>query len=962
LCPRDALLLSIPSKLYEANDAVGLCKQDAGQEGIAELCDPAFAVGIGVSMNWLKGAFTRSRRYDELSATIREHLDEKIADLMDRGMMREEAERSARREFGNVTLIEERSREVWQWPTLESMWADVRYALRLLRKSPGFTAVAVGSLAMAIGANTTIFSVMKHVLLDRLEVPHPEQLRLLHWHGDKNAAVNNMWGIPDPGSGGKAAASFSWPAYEQLRRDNRVLEDLFAFKDVGRMNATIEGNAQILQGELVSGNFFDQLRVQPQLGRPIQASDDRVGAPAVALISAGLWTRAFGSSPAVVGQTIKVNMVPVTIIGVAPPGFTGAKSVQTSPDLFLPLSTQPLVEPRGKHGSLLGMASPEVWWLNIMGRAKPGVSNSAAQAALDASLSALVRASLEPSTNMTIPRLDVEDGSRGLFLSKQMFAKPVGVLMAVVALVLLLACSNIASLLLARSRARQREIGVRLAIGAGRTRVLRGVLTESLLLSALGGVLGAALALAGCRVLPTLLANPWETAAFAMPLDWIVLLFTAGVTIASGLLFGIVPAWMATRGDVANSLKLTTRSSTRRRSGLGGKAIVGFQVMLSTLLVAGAFLFVGTLFNLAHVNPGFRTDHMVIFAIQQPESRYPSPKDLDLHHRIEERLRALPGVGAVSLSEVAYISDGMENANFLPEGERPDPDKEQSAWNNAVGAGFFHTMGIPILAGRDFNTDDTATAPKVGILSESLARKAFPGQNPIGKHFLAHFHPAEGKPGDLIEVVGVCGDTLYWSLKDDPGGMFYQPYLQTPNLDFGATYEIRTSLSPEAIAPSLRKVVQAIDPDLPLEDIRTQQEQMDASMQQERIIAALTASFGVLSLLLACVGVYGVMAYSVAQRTGEIGIRLALGALPRQVLAMVLREATWISLAGIACGVGVSVFAAGLVKSLLYGLQPNDPLVFAGSALLLGLVGLAASWIPARRAAAVEPMQALRNE
>jgi predicted permease len=761
---------------------------------------------------------------------------------------------------------------------------------------------------------------------------------------------------------GIAAASFSYPVFEQLRSDNRVLEDLFAFKDVGKMNATIDGNAQILQGELVSGNFFDQLEVQPQLGRPILAADDRIGAPTVALISAELWQRAFGSSPAVVGRTIKVNMVPVTIVGVAPQEFTGAKSVQSSPDLFLPLSSQPLVEPRGKNGSLLGASSPQIWWLNIMGRTKAGVADITAQAALDTSLSAVVRTTLRPDANTTIPRLDLLDGSRGLFLSKQMFAKPLEVLMAVVGLVLLLACSNIASLLFARSMARQREVALRLALGAGRARVLRGALTESLLLSALGGALGVALAFAGCRALPTLLANPWETSQFGMPLDFTVLAFTASVTLLSGLLFGTVPAWIATRSDAGACLKATGPGSTRRRKGFSGKMIVSFQVMLSTLLVAGALLFVGTLIQLAHINPGFRTDHLVLFAIQQPESRYPAPKDLQLHHQIEERLRALPGVQSVTISEVSYISDSMENANFLPEGETPDPEKDQSAWNNAVGSGFFQTMGIPMLAGRDFNENDTASAPKVGILSESLARKAFPGQNPIGKRFLAHFHPREGTPGDLIEVVGVCGDTRYWSLKQDPVGMFYQPYQQTPNLDFGATYEVRTSLSPASIAPSLRKVVQAIDPDLPLQEIRTQQEQIDASMQQERIIAALTASFGVLALVLASVGVYGVMAYSVAQRTSEIGIRMALGALPREVLTMVLREATWIAFVGITCGIGTTLLSTRLVTSLLYGLHPNDPVILVTSALLLALVGLVASWVPARRAAAVEPMQALRHE
>lgn len=899
------------------------------------------------------------RRFRE---EMEQHLSLETEHNLRSGMTPEEARRQAVLKFGAVEAIREQYHAEMSVPFLESVVQDVRYTMRVLGKSWGFTSIAAISLGLAIGANTTIFSVMKRLLVDRLDVPHAEQLRLLHWRGDRNTAVTSMWGMTDSLPGGIASASFSYPAFEQLRRDNHVLEDLFAFKDVGRMNATIGGNAQIVQGALVSGNYFDQMQVEPQIGRPILPVDDHVGAPAVALISQDLWQRKFGSSPEVVGRTITVNMVRVTIIGVTPPGFTGAKSVQTAPDLFLPLSSQPLVEPRGRNGSLLGASSPEIWWLNIMGRTKAGTSEQAAQAALDVSLSAAVRSSMRLDAKTTIPRLDLLDGSRGLFLSKQMFGTPLELLMVLVALVLLLACSNIASLLFARSMARQREIGVRLALGAGRGRILRGVLTESMLLATLGGGLGVALAFAGCRTLPTLLANSWETSQFRMPLDVTVLAFTASVTVLSGLLFGIVPAWIATRSDSAVCLKGTARNITQRRKGFGGKMIVGFQIMLSTLLVAGALLFVRTMFNLAHVNPGFRTDHLLIFEVQPPDSRYPPPKDLQLHHQIEQRLRALPGVENVTLSEVGYISESMENTPFLPEGQTMDPDKDQSAWNNAVGSSFFQTMGIPILAGRDFNENDTASAPKVGILSESLARKAFPGQNPIGKHFLAHFHPSEGTPGDLIEVVGVCGDTRYWSLKQNPVGMFYQPYLQVQNLDFGATYEVRTIMSPESMAPSLRAAVQAIDADLPLVDLRTQQEQIDASMEQERIIAALTASFGVLALVLACVGVYGVMAYSVAQRTSEIGIRIALGALPREVLAIVLREATWLGLGGIALGVGAALLSARMVKSLLYGLAPNDPVVLAASATLLALAGLAATWIPARRAAAVQPMEALRHE
>ncbi|HTS06710.1 MAG TPA: ABC transporter permease [Candidatus Eisenbacteria bacterium] len=910
----------------------------------------------------LSNLLARQTDQQRLVEEMEEHVPRQTEDNLRSGMTPTEARRQALIKFGAVEAIREQYHAEKSLPLIESIVSDIRYSLRILRKNWGFTAIAATSLALAIGANTTIFSITKRVLLDRLHVPHPEQLRLLHWHGDKHTAFTKLWGISDDESEGFGAPTFPYPVFEQLRQDNRVFQDLFAFKDVGRMNATINGNAQIVQGELVSGNFFDQMQVQPQLGRPIVASDDVVTAPPVALISPGLWHRAFASSPLVLGRSIKVNMVPVTIIGVAPPGFTGAKSVQSAPDLFLPLSSQPLVAPRGKNGSLLGSSSPQMCWLNIMGRTKAGISEATAQAALDVSLAAVVRSSLHPDGNTTVPHINLLDGSRGLFLSKGMFAKPVGLLTAIAALVLLLACSNIASMLLARSAARHREIAVRLALGAGRIRVLRGVLTESLLLSGLGGALGIGVAFIGCHTFPALVANSWEVDQFQIALEPTVLAFTAGITILSGVLFGMVPAWIATRNQVSASLKSAVPTSSRRRSGLTGKTIVAFQVMLSTLLVAGALLFVRTLFSLAHVDPGFRTDGLVLFAIQQPESRYPSPKDLELHHRIEERLRAVPGVKEVTVSEVAYISGSSENAPFLPEGEKIDPEKEQAAWNNSVGARFFQTMGIPIIAGRDFNEHDTATSPKVGILNESLARKAFPGQNPIGKHFLANFEPNEGKPGDFIEVVGVCGDTRYWSLKQQSLPMFYQPYLQVSNLDFGATYELRTSLRPESIAPSLRAAVQSIDPDLPLQEIRTQQEQIDASMQTERIIAALTASFGVLALILACVGVYGVMAYSVAQRTSEIGIRMALGSLPRQVLTMVLSEAGWISFAGIACGLCATVLLTRLVKSLLYATQPNDPFVLSGSALILGAVGLAASWIPATRAASVEPMQALRHE
>ena len=428
------------------------------------------------------------------------HLECLAADLMRAGYSAREAKRRARIALGSTVVHKDAMRDSLGLRLMDELGADVRYGIRLLRKSPGFTAIAAISLALAIGANTTIFSVAKRLLLDRLDVPYSEQLRLLHWTGDKHVAVNNMWGISDDvPSGMMGGTSFTFPAYEQMRKDNRVLSDLFAFKYLNRMNATIDGSAQIVRGELVSGNYFGQVGVVPHVGRGILPSDDAQGASPVAVVSDAFWQRAFGGSPLAVGRVIRVNMVPVTVIGVTPRGFTGTESVQAAPDLFFPMSAQPLIEPQGKGGSLLGMSSPDMWWVNIMGRVKPGVSDAEAVAALQVSLSAAVRATHRLSAGDTLPQLGLKDGSRGLFFSKSQYGKPVVVLMAVVGLVLLLACANVASLLLARSAARQREISVRLALGAGRARVLRQALTESLLLSALGGTLGALLAFSGSQ-------------------------------------------------------------------------------------------------------------------------------------------------------------------------------------------------------------------------------------------------------------------------------------------------------------------------------------------------------------------------------------------------------------------------------------------------------------------------------
>jgi predicted permease len=459
--------------------------------------------------------------------------------------------------------------------------------------------------------------------------------------------------------------------------------------------------------------------------------------------------------------------------------------------------------------------------------------------------------------------------------------------------------------------------------------------------------------------------NAWKRADFQVHFDWRVFAFTAGVTIFTGLLFGLAPAFAASRAEVSHGLKEAAQTTTRRRKGMSGKALVGFQIALSTLLVIGAGLFLRTLAGLKAVNVGFRTDHLLLMGINPPQKRYPWGHEQALHQRLEAAIAALPGVESVAPAWGAYLSDNVSTTDFMPEGVSYDRNANQSEDYNVVGNRFFETLGIPILAGRAFGPQDTATSPKVALINQSLARKRFPGQNPVGKRFFTSTNDSDGHDGAVAQkgilIVGICGDTRYANLRSDPPPQFILLYVQQPYAG-SMTYEIRTRMNPEAILPTLRRTVRQVDPDLPLANVRTQDQQIEADLQQERIFVTLTSGFGLLALALAAVGIYGIMAYSVAQRTNEIGIRLALGAQPAQVRGMILRESTWLAGAGIVAGVAVALVLTRLVKSMLYGIQPYDPLTLSAGVALLLTVALVASWIPARRAAGVQPIQALRHE
>jgi predicted permease len=529
-------------------------------------------------------------------------------------------------------------------------------------------------------------------------------------------------------------------------------------------------------------------------------------------------------------------------------------------------------------------------------------------------------------------------------------------------LVLLLACANIANLMLARATSREREMSVRMALGASRIRILRMVLTESVLLSALGGGAGLFLGYLGRNLIPYLMRRGWEGGDVSTSFDWRVFGFTAAITLATGILFGILPAWRSTNAAINTALKEGSRSATRRRRAWSGKAIVGFQVALSTLLVMSAVLFVRTIINLNSINPGFRAQNLLLLNINPPAKQYPSPKDVEMEYRLEEAFAAVPGVQGVSVAAIPFVAGSQWNSGFYVEGDKGpgvgQTDSRKYPDLDYVGANFFSVMQIPLLAGRGFTAQDAETSPPVSVINQSLAHLYFPHTNPIGKRFRLG---DKGPDSRWLEIVGICADTRYHDMRQEPPPIHFELYRQAKNIG-GVTFIVRTPLSTAQLLPSLRNAAGRIDSDLPLTGIRTQQQQIAADMQQERMFASLTVGFGILALALACVGIYGIMAYTISQRTNEIGIRLALGAARERIRAMVLRETAWLAITGVVIGLVTTLALAKLIQSMLYGLKPTDPIPLGCGAALLLLVAFIAGWVPSYRASQINPLDALRSE
>jgi putative ABC transport system permease protein len=891
------------------------------------------------------GLISRFRNHFRQNALAREirremefHLAERADDLVAGGMPVSAAQREARRKFGSLAYQSERTRDhdLVRW--LDILAVDVRYALRSLRNAPAFATVAILSLALGIGANTAIFGVIDALVLKSLPVSHPEELVAVVMNKDNSIFTNPLW--------------------EAIRDGQDMFSGIFAYSTT-YFNLTDGGQARRVEANMVSGDFFTTLGVRGVAGRLLDRKDDYRGCPGVVVLSQGFWESRYAGDPSAVGRTLSLDGHPFQIIGVADGRFFGL-SVGERPQLYVPICSEKVI-----LGANSQLDSRSTWTIQIVGRPKAGLTRAQVNARFATLAPGILAATIPP--NWPADALEhyrkftftISDASKGFSFTRMVYANALYVLMAIVGLVLLIACANVANLMLARAAMRQREMAVRLALGAARARLVRQLITESLLLSSIGAGLGVAFAIWGSRGLVRLLSRGQRVISLDLGIDVRVLLFTILIATLTGLLFGLVPAWRAGRVDPQSAMKAQGRgvAEGHRRFRMG-KALVAIQVALSLVLIVGAGLLIGSWRRLTTQDPGFQQHGILLVNTDFQNAQVPPDEQLAFSEQLLNAVRLLPGVQSASGSQITPIGNDTWNDVFRAGGFTAKSEDDATAWVNPVTDGYFRTLGILLLAGRDFDQRDSRTSPRVAIVNEAMARHFFGTPAALGRRFQQQEGSSWSTP---IQVVGVVGTTKYHSMRDSAQPIVYFPRAQQRAEAPRMAIEIRTNARPTSLVPAVTKAITDVNPRITL-DITSLEQQVSESLVIARSIATLSGFFGALALLLAMIGLYGIMAYTVARRRNEIGVRIALGAEQGRVVRMVLGEVLAIVAAGVVLGLMLSAGATRLVATFLYGVRPTDPATLTMAVLLLAGVGIAAAALPAWRASRLDPVAALREE
>ena len=893
----------------------------------------------------LRSLFRRDAVELEADAELRFHFEQQVEKNLKSGMTREEAIRRARLEFGGHEQLKEEIRDARGVNLIGALFQDIRYGLRILGRTPVITGVAILSLALGIGANTAIFSLIDAVMLRLLPVQKPEEL--------VQVLRANFSGE------GEGTPSFTNPLWEQIRDRQDVFSGVFAWGD-SRFDLAQGGAVQNANGIFVSGDYFSTLGVRPATGRLLSGADDTRGCPAVADLSYGFWQDHFGASPSAIGSTISLNNHPFQIIGVSSQGFSGVE-VGNKFDVAIPICVADIFDGNNRR-----LDQRSWWWLSIMGRVKPGINKEQSKARLSVLSPEIFAAALPKNwdekgqARFLKLRLVTAPAATGMSWIRREFEQPLNILMGVVGLVLLIACANIASLMLARAAARHREIAVRKALGASRARLIRQLLTECVLLSTAGAVLGVVFARWGSTLLVRYISTKSDKIFLDLTLDWRVLSFTAAAALFTGLLFGVLPAIRSTRVSLTSAMKgrqaVEAESRAKFRS---GKWIVASQVALSLVLVMSSGLFVRSLVKLVTMDIGFDRNNVLIVNTNLHTAKIAPEQQPAVFDEIESRLRTLPGVVSVGRSVITPVSNRIWNNELQVDTPNSPKGDDAVAYFNFISPGYFETMRTPLLEGRDFNAADTKTSAKVAIVNKALARRFFPNSNPVGKYFRVKQEP--GKSAPSIQIVGMVKDSKYESLREDSSVTAYFPVAQVLEHAEEQAFEIRTAARPPALIPVVQEAVASVGKTIPL-DFTTLAQQVDDSLVQERLLATLSTFFGGLALLLAMIGLYGALSYLVAQRQPEFGIRMALGAPQRSILGLVMRDVALVLAGGLAAGTCISLAVVGVLQKMLFGLAARDTVTLLASIGVLSAVAFFAGYLPARRAMCVDPMVALRYE